>query len=391
MEYEYLSLSVGKLEIDWRKNIIKEDHFALFQPGDKANVCYYFDNDDEQVVSKTGPGYSKPLDKVRERLKLLGYGYNKLPALLHEHIQSFVYERQDLKGFSPKKFLGMLSAVEIPKIDWVPHEADADYGEFFTRRILTLPQFGPIRSYLKEFPGASDLVFEQIHPYIILSALAENPLNRELPVEWRTKEKNVGLDKYETYLIVTEGPSDGVVLKKALHILRPEIADFFDFIDMRENYPFDNVSSMLKFFMGLIKIGTNRNMIFIFDNDTEGCYNFSRLDNIAHPPNMRKYVLPDMKEFENFKTSGTSGEAEENVNRRAVAIEMYLDHSYVLTRTPIVVWGGMHGSVQQLQGALKNKEDYTTKFVGLEEKDHEKYKFDKLHFLLGHLVKNIIG
>jgi hypothetical protein len=39
-------------------------------------------------------------------------------------------------------------------------------------------------------------------------------------------------------LIVTEGSSDTNILKKGLDMLYPDIADFFCFVDMKENYPF---------------------------------------------------------------------------------------------------------------------------------------------------------
>ncbi|SHM92385.1 HEPN/Toprim-associated domain-containing protein [Mucilaginibacter sp. OK098] len=389
MEYEYLSLGVGKLEIEWRKYIFgMDDHFALFQPEDKTDVLYYFD-DDEVIKSRTGQGYSKSLGDVRERLNMLGYSYRKLPPMLNEYFRSFSYQQEDFKGFSPKKFVELLSAVDINEIDWVEHEGDADYGEFFSRRILTLPQFEPIKSYLEAFSRSTHYIFEQIDPYIILTALAENPKNRKLLVEWRKKDKFIDLDKYKTYLIVTEGPTDGVVLKKVLQILRPEIADFFDFIDMKENYPFGGVGSMIKFFQGVTKIGTDRQMVFIFDNDTEGRYNFDRLNNVPHPINMKKFVLSDLTEFQKFKTKGDHGDAEEDVNRRAVAIEMYLDHKYLFTHTPFVAWGGIHPSAQTLQGALKSKTKYYDKFMSLEEQDYGSYDFSKLNKLLEHLLADL--
>jgi hypothetical protein len=389
MEYEYLSLGIGKLEIEWRKNIIgQQDYFELFQPGDKVDILYYFD-DDGTVKSKSGSGYSKSLDDVRERLNMLGYSYGKLPALLSEHMQSFTAELDDFKGFKPTKFIELLKAVNIDEIDWVQHEGDAGYGKFFRRRILTLPQFAAVKTYLDEIPNADHYIFEQIDPYIILSALAENPENKKLKLEWRKKGKFTDLDKYKTILIVTEGPTDGAVLKKALHILRPEIADFFDFIDMKENYPFEGVSSMIKFFQGLTKIGTDRRMLFIFDNDSEGRYNFDRLNGVVHPPNMQKILLPDMAEFKNFKTTGATGDAVEDVNGRAVAIEMFLDHRYIITQAPVIQWSGPHTSTQQQQGALKLKTNYYDKFMALEEKDLSKYNSDKLGKLLNMLLDKI--
>lgn len=95
------------------------------------------------------------------------------------------------------------------------------------------------------------------YPLTVLAALAENPKNRQLDLEWRTKAQYLGFDKYQKYLVVTEGYTNGEVIKKALQILRPNIIDFFD---MRDNYPFDGVGNMANFYKGLAKIGTNRKM-----------------------------------------------------------------------------------------------------------------------------------
>ena len=40
------------------------------------------------------------------------------------------------------------------------------------------------------------------------------------------------------FLIVTEGSSDAKIIQHAFNLLKPHIADFFDFVDMEEGYPF---------------------------------------------------------------------------------------------------------------------------------------------------------
>lgn len=385
MEYEYLTLGLGKLEIEWIKNIVgPQDYFELFQADDYGKVAYYYDDDNLDIQSKQGPGYSRSLSDIKPRLTLLGFPFAKLPSLLDEHMRAFISER---KNFSPKKFIYLLKQIDVSKIDWVEHEGDSGAGEFFSRRILKLPEFAAIKSYLEEFPGIDHYIFEQIDPLIILSALAENPKNLGLHVEWRKNGKHISLDKYKTCVVVTEGPTDGEILKKAINILNPEIEDFFDFIDMRNNYPFGGVGNMINFFKGLAKIGTDRKMIFVFDNDTEGNYNFRQLNNIPHPCNMKRFMLPDLPEFAKFKTIEQKIEKEEDVNKRAVAIEMYLDHKYILRRVPKVEWKIVHAVMQMKQGALKSKSKYHEKFILLQAQDYKNYDFSKLQFLIDHFIK----
>ena len=87
-------------------------------------------------------------------------------------------------------------------------------------------------------------------------------------------------------MIVTEGSSDASVLKHALQILKPHIADFFDFVDMQEGYPFSGTGNLVKFVQGLISIAVQNTVIVVFDNDAEGVMNFNRCVDFNVPANM---------------------------------------------------------------------------------------------------------
>jgi len=392
MEDEYLSLGVGKFETEWLRNTIgPQDHSMLFKDSDKTDIPYYFLDDDENVDSKLGQGYSTRLKDLRERLDLLGYSFDKLPVLLKEYFSGFPSENPLLYSIDTQIFIDLLSGIDVNDIDWTEHEGDANPGEFFTRRILTLPQFASIRAYLDNFKGVEPYVYEQIDPYIILAAIAKNPQNDTLAVEWRSQGNLAnGLDTYQKYLIVTEGSTDGYVIKKAMEILKPNVADFFDYIDMNENYPFGGAGSLSNFFKGLTKIGTNRKIVFIFDNDAEGNANLQKLMSIVHPVNFKKFALPDMQEFSNFETVGPTGTSMQDVNKRAVAIEMFLDMSYKVQTTPIVRWSSFEKTVQQYQGALENKTKYYEEFMALTPSDYSNYNFSLLEKLLSHLVRSIV-
>lgn len=392
MKDEYLSLGVGKFETEWLRNTIgPQDHSILFRDNDKTDIPYYFLNDDEKVDNKLGKGYSISLERLRERLDLLGYTFDKLPNLLDEYFSGFPSESPLLKKIDTQNFINLLGAINVNDIDWIEHEGDADMGEFFTRRILPLPALGPLRGYLDNFKDVEPYVYEQIDPYIILAAIAKNPFNASLNVEWRHQGNlTSSLTTYQKYLIVTEGSTDGHVIKKAMGILKPNVADFFDYIDMNENYPFGGAGSLSNFFKGLTKIGTDRKIIFIFDNDAEGNANLQKLLNIVHPANFKKFALPDMSEFTNFETVGPTGTSIQDVNKRAVAIEMFLDLSYNMQSTPIVRWSSYEKVVQEYQGALENKTKYYEQFMSLAPGDYSKYDFSLLEKLLTNLIQTII-
>jgi len=394
MEDEYLSLSVGKLEIEWLRNAIgKQDHSVLFKQSDKASVSYHYDDDKTgRITSKDGQGYRKSLSDIRNRLDLLGFSFKNLPELLKEYFDGYPSEDPSLNKIDTAKIIDILSKVDVASIKLVEHEGDADIGEFFTRRILTIPQFKHLKDYLDKFKKIERYVFEQIDPYIILAALAHNTANENLSVEWRNDQKlSDSPGTYQKYLIVTEGVTDGQVLKKAFEILKPNVADFFEFIDMNENYPFGGAGNLANFFKGLAKIGTNREMVFIFDNDAEGHGSLHKLKNVNHPDNMKKFAMPNMGEFSSFTTIGPTGVVSQDINGRAVAIEMYLDLKYKNQDTPMIRWSSLDKNINEYQGALENKHWYYETFMNLKLTEYKNYDFSLLAKLLDELVKTIIA
>lgn len=393
MEDEYLSLGIGKLEIEWQRNSIgRQDHSVLFTANDQAAIPHYYDDERKKIISKSAPGYSKPVKAIRERLELLGYTYKKLPTKLSEYFSGYPYDEKELSQLDTQKIIDLLTAVEIDQIAWVEHEGDAGLGEFFSRRILTLPQFDSLKQYLDQHKDVGDYIFEQIDPYILLAAVAHNPKNEQLDVQWRNAEPlGTGLSTYQKYLIVTEGSTDGQVFKKAIEILKPNLADFFEFIDMKENYPFGSAGNLSNFFMGLCKIGTDRPIIFIFDNDAEGHGSLKKLDTVTYPANFKKFAMPDLPDFASFKTVGPNGNAVQDVNRRAVAIEMYLDHIYKRQGDPVVRWSSFNHLAKDYQGALEHKEQYHAKFMALTPADYSGYNFSRLEQLVDFLIAQIIA
>ncbi|MDB5006061.1 MAG: hypothetical protein JWP45_454 [Mucilaginibacter sp.] len=391
MEDEYLSLGLGKLETEWSKNVIgPQDWSRLFTARDRAMIPYYAYDDEDGPTPQQGWGYKKPLSEVSDRLNLSGYAYQQLPGQLQDFLGSFPDSNGELAKVDCYEFIRLLSAIDISQIDWVEHEGDADYGEFFTRRILTLPAFKPLADLIQPALRLNQMAFEQIDSQLIIAALAHNPANQGVNLEWRDERQALTpLDPYERYLIVTEGPSDGQIISKALELLRPGIADFFEFIDMTANYPFGGAGSLYNFVRGLIKIGTNRKILVIFDNDTEGHVQLNKLLQLTCPPNIKIFALSDMPEFRQFRTVGPLGEALMDVNQQAVAIEMYLDLTFDSAPAPRIRWSSFEKTLGRYQGALENKETYSSAFMSLRQVQGAGYDFTMLRKLLDSLVQTI--
>ncbi len=235
-------------------------------------------------------------------------------------------------------------------------------------------------------------VMENLSAYSILTLLAENPAARDLPVIWHYKDhEESGWAEHSDYvrmlaadnrfLIVTEGSSDALIVRRGFERLMPHVADFFHYVDMQEGYPFSGTGNVYRFVQGLISIAVQNKVLVLFDNDAEGCFGFKRCNELNVPANMRILKLPDLEAFSSFKTVGPSGEAMADINGKAAAIECYLD----LGDDPVVRWSAFHREADSYQGELVNKDAYKTRFLD-ENARTKSYDYTRLGAVLNSIV-----
>ena len=393
-----LTLGLGRLEIDWGKKYYYSNHSKLFLPSDVKPVpYYYFDSKTEVVKEEFKPGLARPLRSVKRRLELLGYTLSE--AKRHfEHMlrQSHPFEVPEV-GFDV--FAGALAAADVNKIMLDPWFIDHSRGYFAARSILGDPEFTKTAKNLESLTRFEGIFFENLDLNFTLRLLAENPANLDVEVQWRfadlveeglAEESSFyeGLSQLDRYLIVTEGSSDGAIIRKAMELLRPDIVDFFDFVDMSENYPFTGTGNLFRFCQGLAQIKVQNNVVVIFDNDAAGRDAQRRVEQLRRPSNMLVIRLPDLPECTLFRTIGPNGSSQENINGRAVSIELFLD-----LRTgpePCVQWTSYNSSIDSYQGNLISKERYTKQFLKSRTLPPD-YDTSKLELLLDHLSDVIVG
>lgn len=369
-----ISLSVGRLEIDWGRNNGFVDHSALFQAEDVAQIPYYYAGDEIEgangdteweVIVEMKEGLSKPLSQVIDRINLLGH----TDAVCEREFASLSL----LNGFDSKKFSfsdlrTALATVDVQAVAPNYGEGGEDFGKFFRREIF--PRLG-----IKIGPDPMLLHYvaegmENISAYTILHLLAANPLAAGLNVQWAFNDLDEGgwakrsnfvrpVDQTSRFLIVTEGSSDAAIIRKAFRLLLPHIADFFDFVDMEEGYPFSGTGNVFRFVQGLISIHVLNNIIVVYDNDAEGVANLERTQRLNRPLNIEAIKLPDLSDFDRFVTVGPNGKHEANINGRAAAIECYLD----LPSDACVRWSSFNSRIGAYQGELINKEAYARSFL----------------------------
>lgn len=373
----YIHLSIGRLEIDWGKNDGYRDHACLFQPGDLAQVPYYYVDDEKgsfidaegkthyHLYAEYQDGMSKPLGLVADRLELLGHS---LESCANEFVSLNELGESGKETFTFDDLMQAFVELDVNAISY--DGGTKEKFEKFLRRSL-IKRFGPQATTEAHELDLDDLsTVESLSAYTILRLMALNPNAQDLPVNWQFADSEASgwidrrtivrpLDASHRFLVVTEGSSDAHIMQHALKLLKPHLADFFDFVDMQEGYPFSGTGNLLKFLKGLISISIRNNVLVVYDNDTEGVTNYEKSCALNIPPNMFIMKLPDRANLKQFSTVGPNGQHKADINGCAAAIECYLD----LEPDALVRWTSFNDKINRYQGELLNKTQAAKDFL----------------------------
>jgi hypothetical protein len=172
-----------------------------------------------------------------------------------------------------------------------------------------------------------------------------------------------GAFRSQTVLIATEGAPDARILRRALDLLRPFVADFFCFIDGDERHHFWGTGNLVRFAEGLLRIDIQNQVLFLLDNDAEGVDAYRKLQELDMPGNLRSMVLPEIEELRSFPALGPEGLNNCDINGRAAAIECYLDLNLPDYPAARVIWSNYKRDIDAWHGALQHKEAYDRYFM----------------------------
>lgn len=408
------------MTVAWSKNSRGLDHGSLFQDADRV----YLETDRELLLEEgfevdelSDQAFQRSLRTTLPRLELLGH---TLAAVEAEYMAS-AREWRELQAdrqaegaataLEPLSFADFIQLVRRYPLSKLDAEFIDGFDEAARAEVLrpftgdeTLGRV-PNQEYLYLHDDDSQLAYFGsligfLRPYSMLRVLAECPENLALPVTWHygplvesgweTEDAFVpNARRAERFLIATEGSSDVHILRHAFALLRPDVQDFFTFMDVSDRHPFSGTGALLKFAEGLVKIDVQNQVVFLFDNDAEGAATFSALSRFKLPTNMRGMLLPNLDVFREFPARGPNGVSSADINGRAAAIECYLDLQ-MLNRPPAqVVWTNYKDELDVYHGRLEHKESYYKAFLALREADVQagEYDFSKLRVVLGNIIR----
>lgn len=408
-----ISLDIGGVAVAWSKNSIGMDHGSLFQTEDRKRLPDPDHDERDEIDPDFEMGFQRSLGSTKTRLELLGYTMSAVQKHYERAVTKCREERESMREFEfvaefaqPTEFMSFEEALSfvaenpIGKLnntfsyDLDPPCSDV-IGRFHNeKRMALLPFFDEHETgYSERNHFVDSLGF--LPPYSVLRLLAEVPENCVQDLTWlygplavngwaQTNDFVPEARRTEKYLIATEGTSDIHILKRAIDILRPELSDFFRFIDVNERHPFSGAGNLVKFAEGLAKIDVHNKVLFLLDNDAEGRQAHQNILEMHLSSNMRAMTLPDHPSFEQINTLGPAGEAISNINGKAVAIECFLDFEQQGLPTPRVRWTTYKEKLGIYQGELMKKIRYAQLF---RKSEKLVYDYSKLELLLENIVQ----
>jgi hypothetical protein len=388
-----ITLDVGGVSITYSKNHRGMDHGSLFQETDRKplrsdQLDYdYYESEDEDSTSAE-MAFTRSLKDVVPRLELLGFNIDRVRREYESVAEHWREERQSFLDDDTKPLPDLMSFAEFRQFsiehalesldDTFLSGADGEreekirgrFADTAVNRIPNEPSDFLAYSERSFFGGLVNI----LHPYSVMRLLAEGKANENASVAWQygplvhagwaTEDEFIpNARRTETFLIATEGSSDVHILRHALALLRPGVEDFFRFIDVSESHPFSGTGNLVKFAEGLAKIDVQNQVVFLFDNDAEGLEAHQRLSRLTLPNNMRGTMMPELEVFRTFPAQGPEGLRTADINRRAAAIECYLDLNVGGHPSANVLWTNYKKTLGVYQGALEHKESYVKDFL----------------------------
>lgn len=182
--------------------------------------------------------------------------------------------------------------------------------------------------------------------------------NDEAVCENVTRELTAGHPENSPQIILTEGATDGMILKEALSLLYPHLAGYYSFLDFDSTRSPGGAGYLVSVIKAFAGAGITNRIIALFDNDTAAHEATRALASVALPPNITLRHYPELDLLRKYPTLGPNGLAPLNVNGLAASIELYLGEDLLLNGgrelTP-VQWKGYSQTLGQYQGEVLKK------------------------------------
>lgn len=276
-----IELCIGKVFLSYSRNFMGTDYGFLFQDGDlfrrKAGAIKY-DSYEENSEEKEEL-FARTLSRILPRLDMLGFTLEsaraEYQALVEEAVEMSRHsELEEPKNnyltFEEFSALACRYPLNYLRDDYIEHETpDRDItaqGRFATD--IDVFERIPCSENADFYWSETSFLSAQIcilRAESMLQVFALNAANAEVEVTWKfgpivhagwvQREAFLpGARQRQKVLIATEGASDARIIRRSLNVLRPDVSDFFNFVDVDERHHFWGTGNLVKFAEGLLRI-----------------------------------------------------------------------------------------------------------------------------------------
>jgi hypothetical protein len=399
---------IGAVHVATSKNDVDPGIMNLFRGrdrqvrtyGDSYVPAFVADDYSEPDPAFRFVYYQAPVAAIRDRLELEGYTVGNCRRLFEEWREYAIRQKEEwaerpdlviedgelqkIYVANTKKAEEDLNRLRSLTVDhWMIYfreivqnqvtYKDADkYSESFIGQMLRWSQDGwygyagpdnlvAIRLALEALPDEEVLTYD-----LTDLALQEYLEVDEDPIEALILSTAGDYNSRSRVIILTEGKSDAALLKSALALLYPHLADYFSFMDFSDFG--GGAGQLANLVRGFAAAGIVNRVMALFDNDAAAHAAIKTIAQTKLPKHIVVRHLPDLAELRVYPTLGPTGLSEADINGSAASLELYLGREALCgdaTVFPPVQWTGYEKSVRKYQAELPCKNEVQERFAVL--------------------------
>lgn len=373
------------------KNYVPDELMTVFRQGDRyedTNLIAEYENLPEHgewsAKYRGLISYRTNVKTLRERLDLMGFSLNRVRTkalqILSEAIEDEDSVLHDMwmntkrPGIPDLESLLDVTIKRLHEVNWIwPHRSEAkdldellewtweeiDHDSQDPRFILAV-QLRGLRGNCSCFLDLTDLAMGgwlDWNEDLVLRA------SQRLQLETSASGK---------IIVLTEGSTDVLILRSVLCILRPDVHDYFTFLDFAGFSAPGGADRIVSLAKGLAAASVMNRVVVVLDNDAAGREAENQLSRVGLPPTFAVMRLPQQGFARKYPTLGPSGSQLEDINGRACSIEFIFGEKFLRDANggslPPVRWKSYLPGIKDYQGEVDNKrtiQDAIRKFLSL--------------------------
>jgi hypothetical protein len=387
----YTELTVAEYPLISSKSEVVPELMAVFRESDRRvfvrrlsdrNRLVWGEPDagDDQD-SETAIEYSCETRKVIDRLEVMGFGFRRVRLDFEAGRQSelekysswaeedssdwFAEQWEFVKGLTFDGYVSALTTVIADGLRPVPFDDRKKEGLDLTVKYI----LGDNDDYVLGFLGGDvrlllRLACEVVEPDTrvvqdITALVDAGYYGSDEPVcEHATLALTAGHAENAPRIILTEGATDSAILKGALEILYPHLAEYYSFLDFDSSRSPGGAGSLVSVVKAFSGAGITNRVVALFDNDTASQEATRVLSAVPLRANIVVRHYPELALLGNYPTLGPSGLTSLNVNGLAASIELYLGEDILRDGGGELIpiqWRGYSQALHQYQGEVIGK------------------------------------